>query len=312
MSEPGKEKEQSKPVRATTVWHPPFYDLMMESAPPTTEVRTEVVLSQQPRRADLLLLRRRHMPPRDHEARVLRGLWPLLGPVTLAELKGPTSGFRVNDLLRLISYGAEYHSLHMQVLAGPAELTLVLLTPAETPSLRDAIEHMSWRLERLDHGYARIAGAWYSTVIAFIDEVCEAERDIYLRLFSRHRKQSIEALHWMNLRRLRMTTMDNIHELEGYDEMVKRLASSLTPEERLAGLAPEERLAGLAPEERLAGLAPEERLAGLRPEDILRHYGLDELLRHLRDLTPAERAEAEAKLPPEMLAALRKYVDETP
>ena len=87
MSEPGKEKEQSKPVRATTVWHPPFYDLMTDGAPPTTEVRTEVVLSQQPRRADLLLLRRKDMPPRDHEARVLRGLWPLLGPVTLAEFK---------------------------------------------------------------------------------------------------------------------------------------------------------------------------------------------------------------------------------
>jgi hypothetical protein len=294
MSEPGKEKEQSKSVRAATVWHPPFYDLMTEGAPPTTEVRTEVVLSQQPRRADLLLLRRKDMTPRDREARVLRGLWPLLGPVTLAEFKGPTSGFRVHDLLRLISYGAEYHSLQMQVLAGPAALTLALLTPAETPSLRDAVEHMGWRLERLDNGYARIAGAWYSTVIAFIDEVCEAERDVYLRLFSRHRKQSIEALYWMNLRRLRMTTMDNIHELEGYDEMVKRLASSLSPEERLAGLAPEERLAGLA------------------PEDVLRHYGLDELLRHLRDLTPAERAEAEGKLPPEMLAALRKYVDETP
>ena len=302
MSE--KEKDTTrKPMHAATAWHPPFYDLMNEGAPPSTEIRTEVVLSQQPRRADLLLLRRRDMPPRDGEARVLRGLWPLLGPVTLAEFKGPTSGFRVNDLPRLFTYGMQYYEMHMQALAGPAELTLALLTPAATPSLRDAIEHMGWRLERLDNGYARIAGAWYSTVIAFIDEVCEAERDIYLRLFSRHRKQSIEALYWMNLRRLRMTTMDNIHELEGYDEMVRRLASSLSPEERLAGLGPEERL---------AGLGPEERLAGLRPEDVLRHYGLDELLRHLRDLTPAERAEAEGKLPPEMLAALRKYVDETP
>jgi hypothetical protein len=290
-----------KPMHAPTAWHPPFYDLMTEGAPPSIEIRTEVVLSQQPRRADLLLLRRRGMPPRDDEARVLRGLWPLLGPVTLAEFKGPTSGFRASDLPRLFTYGMQYYELHMQELAGPAELTLALLTPAETPSLLAAIDQMELRLERLGNGYARVAGAWYSTVIAFIDEVCEAERDDYLRLFSRHRKQTREALWWLNARRLRMTTMDNINELEGYDDMVERLLSTLTPEEVLRHYKPEERLAGLRPEERLAGLRPEERLAGLRPEEIL------QFLRHLQ-----ERAKVEGQLPDAVLQALRKIVDETP
>jgi hypothetical protein len=298
-----QEQKQEKAVRAATAWHPPFYDLITEGAPPTTEIRTEVELSQQPRRADLLLLRRKGMPPRDHEARVLRGLWPLLGPVTLAELKGPTSGFRVNDLPRLLSYGMQYHGLHMQVLAGPAELTLALLTPAETPSLQVAIDHMGWRLERLGNGYARIAGAWYSTIIAFIDEVCEAERDDYLRLFSRHRRQSRDALRWLNARFLRMTTMENVHDLEGYDVLVERLLSTLPPEDVLRHYKPEEIL---------HHFKPEERLAGLRPEDVLRHYGLDELLRHLRDLAPAERTDVEGKLPSAVREALRKYVDETP
>ncbi len=61
----------------------------------------------------------------------------------------------------------------------------------------------------------------------------------------------------------------------------KAMIARLTPEERLQGLTPEarqalvarlaleERLAGLAPEERLAGLAPEERLAGLAPEEMV-------------------------------------------
>jgi hypothetical protein len=296
-------------VLPATAWHPPFYGLIEDGAPPSTEIRTEIVLSQQPRRADLLLLRRKRMPRRDREARVLRGLWPLLGPVTLAEFKGPTAGFRGHDLLRLLGYGVQYHELNMHALGGPAGLTLALLTPAETPSLQAAVDYMGWRLERLGNGYARIAGAWYSTIVAFIDEVCEAERDDYLRLFSRHREQSHEAVRWLNGRCLRMT-MENLRELDGYDDLVERLLSTLTPEEvlrhykpeerlaglapeevlrhykpeeRLAGLAPEERLAGLAPEERLAGLAPEERLAGLAPEDALR------LLNRLRDLASSQR-----------------------
>jgi hypothetical protein len=309
MSENEKDTDR-KPMHAATAWHPPFYDLMTEGAPPSTEIRTEVVLSQQPRRADLLLMRRRDMPPRDGEARVLRGLWPLLGPVALAEFKGPKSGYRSPDLLRLLGYGMQYNELNMQALAGPTGLTLALLMPAETPSLQAAIDYMGWRLERLGNGYARVPGAWYSTVIAFIDEVCEAERDDYLRLFSRHRKQTLEAVWWLNARRLRMTTMENIHELEGYDDLVERLLSTLTPEEVLRHYKPEERLAGLQPEEvlphykpeeRLAGLRPEERVAGLRPEEIL------QLLRHLQ-----ERAEVEGELPAAVREALRRLADKTP
>jgi hypothetical protein len=319
-----------KVVRPATAWHPPFYGLMSEGAPPSTEIRTEIVLSQQPRRADLLLLRRRNMSRRDGEARVLRGLWPLLGPVTLAEFKGPKSGFRSHDLLRLLGYGTQYNELNMQALGGPSGLTLALLTPAETPSLQAAVDYMGWRLERLGNGYARIAGAWYTTFVAFIDEVCEAERDDYLRLFSRHRRQTHEAVRWLNARCLRMTTMETLRELDGYDDLVERLLSTLTPEEvlrhyrpeerlaglgpeeRLAGLGPEERLAGLGPEERLAGLGPEERLAGLGPEEVLRHYGLELLLGHLRALAPAERAAVEGNLPAAVLEALRKYVDGMP
>ena len=79
--------------------------------------------------------------------------------------------------------------------------------------------------------------------------------------------------------------MEHIHELEGHDEMLKRL---------------------------LNVLSPDEVLRHFKPDEVLRHYGLDELLRHLRDLTPAERVEAEGKLPPEVLEVLRKYVDGMP
>jgi hypothetical protein len=129
-----------------------------------------------------------------------------------------------------------------------------------------------------------------STVIAFIDEVCEAERDDCLRLFSRHRKQEREAIWWLNARRLRMTTMENIHEIEGYDDLVERLLSTLTPEEVLRHYKPEERL---------AGLQPQERLAGLQPQEVL------QLLRHLQE-------QGESELPAAVREALRKALDETP
>jgi hypothetical protein len=295
--------ESEHTIRGATAWHPPFYDLLTEGAPPTTEVRTEVVLSQQPRRADLLLLRRKDVPPRDHEARVLRGLWPLLGPVTLAEFKGPSSGFRPGDLLRLYGYGLQYHELNVQELPGPSALTLALFTPALTPSLRAAIDHMErWRLEPLGSGYARISGACYTILIAFIDEVCEAERDDYLRLFSRHHQRSSEAMRWLNKHFLRMTTMDNVHDLEGYDELVDRLLEVLPRDEVLRRYKPEDVL---------RHYKPEERLAGLQPEEALRHYGLDLLLRHLRNLTPAEQTELGKTLPPDVLAALRQYLDKS-
>lgn len=95
--------------------------------------------------------------------------------------------------------------------------------------------------------------------------------------------------------------MENIEELEGYDDLVERLLSTLRPDEVLKHYKPEERLAGLRPEERLAGLRPEEILAGLRPEEIL------QLLRHLQ-----ERAGAEGALPAAVREALRKIVNETP
>src|SRR4051812_42348521 len=51
-------------------------------APPNFEVRSEVRLTIEPQRADMLLLRRIGLERQDDQARVLRRLWPLLGLVT--------------------------------------------------------------------------------------------------------------------------------------------------------------------------------------------------------------------------------------
>jgi hypothetical protein len=113
---------------------------------------------------------------------------------------------------------------------------------------------------------------------------------------------------WMELVGTQEAGM-SIQDLEGYDELMKKLLATLSPEQRLAGLEPEQRLAGLEPEQRLAGLDPEQRLAGLDPEQRL--AGLDrdhqalalpiEVLRllpdeYLRSLSPEAQAKIRGRL----------------
>src|SRR3712207_5683684 len=112
---------------ARTAWHVGFTNLVVERGPPAIDVWPEVQLSIEPQRADLLLLRRTGEPRRDHEARVLRRLWPLLGTDTLVEFKSPARPPRKGDLLRLLAYGAVYHAAQalLDRLDDPRDLTLV-------------------------------------------------------------------------------------------------------------------------------------------------------------------------------------------
>jgi hypothetical protein len=276
--------------RQATLWHESFADCVMLRKPGGFEARPEVQLSRRPRRVDLLLLRRDGEHP-DGDARILRGLWPRLGRVTILELKSPVRGFRRSDLIRLGSYGAQYHADHAGELESRAALTLVLVVPRRESALEAEIAHLGWHLEPLGNGYAELRGAWYTTFVVFTNDVAEAEHDDFLRIFSDRELQTAEAHHWLEHWLGDHGPRDNERPREGYEEMADKLLDMLDklpperilhrykrrgelvklmePEERLAGLAPEERLAGLAPEERLAGLAPEERLAGLAPEERL-------------------------------------------
>lgn len=85
--------------------------------------------------------------------------------------------------------------------------------------------------------------------------------------------------------------MKNVKELEGYEEMVRKFASGLTPEQALGSLS-REKLQGheeavarflkeLPVEQRFADLSPEQRLLGM-PDDALRALPDD----YLRGLAP--------------------------
>jgi hypothetical protein len=110
----------------------------------------------------------------------------------------------------------------------------------------------------------------YTCYVVITDEVTEAERDEYLRLFSHRSAEQGEATRWLQqwMRDTKMKQPD-IEELPGYEEMFQKLVEAMPLEKRLAGLAPEQRLAGLAPEQVLGAFAPEQLILAL-PLEVLR------------------------------------------
>jgi hypothetical protein len=250
------------------LWHLAFANLIQHRAPPGFEIQTEVRLTIEPQRADMLLLRRIGAAHDDDKAQVMRTLWPLLGRVTILEYKSPVRGsFRPRDLIRLWSYGAVYDAAHPKELPSPRDLTLVLVVPSVTPTLTREIARMGWTLTALGGGYGRIDGAVYPLYVVATDEVSQADHDEFLRLFSRLKAKAGEAARWLVewMKEMEMA-QTNIREMEGYRAM---LLKSMPAEERLEGLDPEDRLAGLPPEVRLAGLDRDQQALAL-PVEILR------------------------------------------
>jgi hypothetical protein len=210
-------------------------------------------------------------------------------------------------LLRLVGYGVLYHTAHLDELPEREDLTLVLVVASVTPTLLEEIERMGWKLTPLDGGYDRIDGLMYTAHVVVIDEVTEAERDEYLRLFSHKPALPGEATRWLRqwMKETKMKQPD-MEDAPGFKELfAKSIAKAIQEmplEERLEGLAPEQRLAGLAPEQVLGAFAPEQRLAGLAPEQVVLALPL-ELLQAL----PEEYLRS---LPAEIQEQVRKRLQE--
>lgn len=120
----------------------------------------------------------------------------------------------------------------------------------------------------------------YTTFVVFTDEVTLAEDDDFIRIFSHHPVQQRQTRWWLEQWLERTRTMNEPHQdpndLEGYDELLRKLLDSLPLEERFVGLSPEQRVAGLSAEQRLLTL----------PDEALRALSDD----YLRTLSPATQA----------------------
>lgn len=263
-------------------WHLAFANLIHDRSPPNFEVQSEVRLTIEPQRADMLLLRRIVGEQKDKKEIVLPTLWPLLGLVTVLEYKSPVnSAFRPRDLLRLVGYGVLYDTAHLDELPRREDLTLVLVVASITPTLLDEIERMGWALTPLGGGYARIDGVMSTAYVIITDEVTEADRDDYLRLFSHLPAVPGEATRWLQqwMKEKKMKQPE-IEKIPGFGALFQKTLDAIPIEERLAGITPRERLAGLTPEERRAALTPEEVILAL-PLETLRALPAE----HLRTLS---------------------------
>ncbi len=86
----------------------------------------------------------------------------------------------------------------------------------------------------------------YTAYLVITDEVTEAERDEYLRLFSHRPAAQGEATRWLRqwMKETKMKQPE-IEELPGFEELFKKSIEKVR-KAQLAELTPSERLEGLA------------------------------------------------------------------
>ncbi|WP_437311451.1 hypothetical protein [Sorangium sp. So ce388] len=149
----------------------------------------------------------------------------------------------------------------------------MLLVPSRTRSLDADVAELGLEWGDVVGGYWRLGGGAFALLVVEIDAAAEADDDDLLRLFGHG-----EARRWLSQQLGAEEIVMEMHDLEGFDEVVRKLLATLppervlsayAPEQRMAGLTPEQRMAGLTPEQRMAGLTPEQRMAGLTPEEVL-------------------------------------------
>ncbi|WP_437747125.1 hypothetical protein WMF39_20145 [Sorangium sp. So ce1504] len=272
-----------------TAWHVLLVALLNQRGSRRFEVRSEVPLSNEPLRADYLLLRRSAGP--SEPAGTLKKLWDLLPRDTIVEFKSIGRPYRRRNLDRLCSYLHLYCADEPERIERRSDLCGVLLVPSRTRSLDADVAELGMEWGDLGGGYWRVEGGAFALLIVEIDAAAEAEDDDLLRLFGHGEARTVEARRWLSQQLGAEEIAMEIHELEGFDEVVRKLLATLppervlsayAPEQRMAGLPPEQRMAGLPPEQRMAGLPPEQRVAGLPPEQVLLALP-DEVLHALSD-----------------------------
>jgi hypothetical protein len=263
-----------------TAWHFYFAILLRQRAPRWIEVRDEVPLSDERPRMDYLLLRKIPNPELNDTGQTLCRLWPLIPMAGIAEFKSIGRPYRNRGLHRLCGYMHTYFA-DARDLSQRQDLVGVLIVVNRTAALDKDVAAMGLEYRDLEDGYWELKGGVFKIYVVEIDSVGDLERDGVLQSFGHHLDRTWDATQFWCNQVGTMEAMMNVdpRKLEGYDEIVRRLMSALSTEQRLAGLAPEQLLAHVAPEQRLAGMPPEQRLTGLSREEILLAFPDDELRR---------------------------------
>lgn len=279
-----------------TAWHVLLAALLAARAPRRFEVRREVALSTEPLRADYLLLR--VVGEASDDAGTLHKLWEFLPKDTLVEFKSVGRPYRSRNLDRLLAYLHLYYTDEPERLPRRADLAGVLLVPARTRVLLADVETLGFGWRELGGGYGELTGGPFALYVVEIDVAAETEDDDLLRCFGHGAARTVEARRWLSEQVGAEEMAMEMHELEGYNEIIQKLVATVPRDvllaafkQRLADLPPEQVLAGLPPEQRLADLPPEQAVLAM-PDEVLR--GLSES--YLATLPEATRAVIRARI----------------
>ena len=97
--------------------------------------------------------------------------------------------------------------------------------------------------------------------------VAEVEGDDLLSFFGHGKPHTEEAQRWVSEQVGSEKVKMALSQMEGFDEVMKKVLDMVPPDQRVAGLSPDQRVAGLSPEQVLPAL-PDEILRGLSDEYI--------------------------------------------
>lgn len=163
----------------------------------------------------------------------------MLSKHNIVEFKSPTRGFRSSDLIRLYGYGPQYHKLVLQDVGAASQLTLV------------------------------IDGGAYTIYLVCTDEVSEAERDDFLKIWSHHQPQQFSTKWWWERFAKDDPNMSStISEIDGFEEMAQKFLRMLTPAQILKAFPLKEILSGVPPEQCVAALSPMDKMLAI-PDEVL-------------------------------------------
>lgn len=276
---------------ARTAWHMLLDRLLCQCRPPSFEVRSEVPLSAEPLRPDYLLLRRRAASTLDGGGKTLRRLWPWLPLDAVTEFKSTGRPYRSRNLHRLWSYLHIHFASQPERLLKCADLCGVLLVPSRTSPLDADVEAQGLSWSDLGGGYWQLEGGAFALYVAEIDIVAGAENDDLLTLFGHAKERTLVAERWLAEQVGTKEIAMALHDMEGFDEVIRKLLGKLPPEAVLSAYSPEQVLSAYSPAQVLSAYSPEQVLPAL-PVEVLK--GLSKA--YLASLSEPTRAAIEARI----------------
>ena len=290
-----------------TRWHRLLGRMLEEwLAPVGITVQTEVPISSDPSKADILLLRnQRTRWTNSQKERLPDGIRNSSASHILIEFKY-TESINRESILQILSYDTLYRRAQKLKWHQLESFLLSSKTPRKT-----MLAQFGYQATEISGVYRTENDVCSHITLVLLNELSKEPNNIPLKCFASRRDvldktfEQIDLnqlatipsrLEWLfqGLRKLIFSWKgDNMFPTEEITpEMLieegkawaEHLLATLPPEERLKGLSPEERLKGLDPGERLKGLAPEELRNALAPEERLKGLNLEVIKAYMKKL----------------------------